>query len=125
MSSKPYSIDEIIKLVKETMNSIDSVRLFYELRKKKIKFLRKTSLEVIRASIALHMLGLPITTTLLSAILGLDTQYIRVALHALGDKHVLILKREDYGSRGYGYEWIPNPAVLGDFISSNDNRDEE
>jgi len=124
MSTKPYSIDEIIKLVRETMNSIDSVRLFYELRKKKIKFLRKRSLEVVRASIALHMLGLPITTSLLSVILSLDTQYIRVALHTLGDKHVLILKRDDYGSRGYGYEWVPNPAVLGDFMKSIRKGDE-
>ena len=124
MSTKPYSIDEIIKLVRETMNSIDSVRLFYELRRKKIKFLRKRSLEVVRASIALHMLGLPITTSLLSVILSLDTQYIRVALHTLGDKHVLILKRDDYGSRGYGYEWVPNPAVLGDFMKSIRKGDE-
>ena len=110
------TIEEVISLVRDTMDSIDPVRLFYELKKKKVKFLRERSLEIARAAISLHILGLPINTTVLSCILDIDPQVIRSVMHALGDKHVFTLKREGYGSKGYGYEWIPNPAVLGEFI---------
>ena len=40
MSNKPLTFDGVIELVKETMDSIDSIKLYYELKKKKIKFIR-------------------------------------------------------------------------------------
>ena len=116
-SNESLTLDQVISLVKDTMDSIDPAKLFYELKKKKVKFLRERSLEIARAAISLHILGLPINTTVLSCILDIDPQVIRSVMHTLGDKHVFTLKRGGYGSKGYGYEWIPNPAVLGDFIS--------
>ena len=117
MSNEPLSLDEVIRLVRETMVSIDPAKLYYELKKRKIKFIRERSLAITRAAISLHILGLPINTTVLSCVLDIDPQIIRSVMHTLGDKHVFTLKRGGYGSKGYGYEWIPNPAVLGDFIS--------
>jgi len=116
-NDEPLTLDQVISLVRVTMKSIDPVRLFYELKKKRVKFLRERSVEIARAAISLHILGLPINTTFLSCILDIDPQIIRTVMHTLGDKHVFTLKREGFGSKGYGYEWTPNPAILGDFIN--------
>ena len=104
MGYKTISPEELRKLVLQEMSKIDDTRLYYELRAKKVR--RMLDLTTLKCCIALHRLGLPITVGLVSYILGQHESSVRTKLHVLGDKHLLVLKRES----GI-FEWTLSPLA--------------
>jgi hypothetical protein len=106
------TMDEIFKLVHGEMEKIDDVKLFYELRKRQLKYFYHQRI-YLKVVIALTKLHLPITSSMLSFIMSKRSSLNIPSLHCLGDKHLLILKRVI----GRHYEWIASPLLL-DLIKS-------
>ena len=98
------TVDDILKLVNEEIAKIDDVRLHYELRLRKIQYIGNK--QPIKVIIALAKLKLPITSNLVNAILGSPDHIAQI--HNFGDKHLLILKRQNLKC----FEWIPSDLLL-------------
>ncbi|MFZ7138786.1 MAG: hypothetical protein ACOWW1_10275 [archaeon] len=98
----PLSEADIIALVKEEMNKLDDVRLFYTCRQFNVK---QKQLKYVRCLLALDELGLPINSLWVHDILQTDYRSALVSLHNLGDKHVIVLKRK----KGRQLEWVLHP----------------
>lgn len=110
--SEALSVQDVLMRVHLKIKEIDEVRLYYELRKKQIKFISRST-KMLKIVIALTTLGFPITSTLVKAV-GNYSQVSHCigALHGLGDKHLLVLKRKV----GKQYHWMASP-ILQDIIS--------
>jgi len=108
---KPLSVQDVLMRVRLKIKEIDEVRLYYELRKRQIKYCRNT--KILKIVIGLVVSGFPITSNLVKAMGEYnDVGDVIASLHLLGDKHLLVLKRV----LGKRYKWIPS-AILKDIIS--------
>lgn len=112
--TEPLTEMQAIEAIKDIMNQIEYHTIYFTFKSMKIKHIRKPTVETMRACLALHLSGLPVTSSLLSHILDFKTKSQMSAivgrLHQLGDKHCLTLKR--MGSGGIGFEWAVNPVFL-------------
>jgi len=108
------NLQELREHVLKEAQKIDDWSLYWFLRSKNIKYLLPTnkSFRLLKYAIILHRLGLPITSSLISFINGINSRNIIQALHQLGDKHLLIFKRKP----GKHYEWMLNTQLLGVFL---------
>lgn len=79
---------EAIEIIQDTINRIPEFVAYYSLRSYKVPRVRKASMRIVRACIALEFLGLHITTNLLEFVLG-DKNKLYTILHRLGDYNVL------------------------------------
>ena len=71
------------------------------------------TVELMKACLAIHHSGLPITTELVAPLLGKNRIYLSAPLHGLGDKQCLTLVRSSE-SRGQGHplQWVINPLFI-------------
>ena len=100
--------DDLLKLINEEIAKIDEVRLYYELKVRRLHYLSKPHQKrYLKVVIALAKLKLPITANMIQAVLGQEIPTILYPLHNLGDKHLLVLKRQD----GKSFEWIPSDLL--------------
>lgn len=111
-------MDDVFKLVHGEMEKVDDVRLFYELRRKQLKFFQKQTTHI-KLLIVLTKLHLPITSAMVRFLLNKSSSHNIDSLHSLGDKHLLILKRVI----GRRYEWMASPLLL-DLMENIDGKKE-
>jgi len=105
--NEALTVNDVLRLVHEEMDKIDEVRLFYELKKRKLKYV-KLQQRILKVVIALAKMRLPITSCMVNAVFNYDrVNKVIPSLHNLGDKHLLVLKRVI----GRHYEWIPSPML--------------
>jgi len=109
-----------VELIKNRMGEIPRFKIYYTLRIMKAKPIRDETVDTMRACLAIHQMGLPITTDMLGATMGKTKGPRRYnlssRLHLLGDKNALVLRR---GQRGRELSWHVSPTFLsyygGDF----------
>jgi len=110
------TLDELKKRVFEEADKIDDAKLYFHLRRLRIRYLVPSlkSFYVLKVLIAMRRLRLPINSNTITWLFK-DKSNIFTILHNLGDKHLLILKRKKRI-----YEWVLNEHLLGDFVEGED-----
>jgi len=101
---------QAIEYLMNIMDTIPNENVYGTMRSMKLKRIRTPSVDCMRACLALHQVGLPVTSRLVRNLLGKDRGTVLSMLHSLGDKHCLVLKRSDV-LRNY-YEWVVDPLFL-------------
>lgn len=102
-------IDDVLSFISQIYASIEPYEVYYALRAMKVKFIRESTVDLLRWCIAVRKAGFPITTTLLSSLTGIKRGQIAQSLHILGDKGVLLLlKYQEKLPRGE-HRWIISP----------------
>jgi len=95
------------------MSGIEHWAIDITLKLMRAKPIRKETIETMRACLAIHHHGWPITTSLLGAVMGREegpeSYNLSSRLHLLGDKNALILRR---GSRGRELKWHVSPTFM-------------
>jgi len=107
--SEAISIEQLLNMIREEMKKIEYHEVYYRLKQYKVKNFRPITVEIVRCAIALERLGLPVTTSLIVDTLHVQYVSVLTICHALGDKHVLLLKRKDSGKP---LEWKVHPAFM-------------
>ena len=107
--------EEVLNLIRDTAKSIDYDRVYYTLRKLRVKWLKPRTVEIMRLCLAIDKLGFTITTNLLNHLMGLQgrgkkNRTIQL-LHTMGDKHLLVYVRENTPV----YRWKVSPLVTRQF----------
>ena len=102
---------QAIEMIQDYMKQIERTNVVFAFKRMRVKPIRKTTVDLMRACIAVHDYGLPITTGLISAVFGGMTGK-STGLHTLGDKKCLLLKKSDIKRDGYRLEWTIDPMFL-------------
>ena len=101
-----------IVLIQDYMKEIEPFRVTFALKRMKLKHIRTSTVKLMRACIALHDFGLPVSTDLVSTVLEARRTNILARLHTLGDKKCLLLKRRSIKIPGHPLEWTIDPLFL-------------
>jgi hypothetical protein len=109
-----------LALAQEKAKEVDEARVYYTLRKMRLRFIRSSAVKVVKYAVALMELGLPITAPLMTTILKKVDKSVLAQLHNLGDRHVLVLKRLDSTC----YEWTLSGIFLKHYGSAEGDSDE-
>lgn len=110
--------ERLKEMLEETKNQIDDAALYFELKKRKL-IRGNQSLENTKVILAMVKLHIPITAYSLNWATGRKgTGSALSVLHTMGDKNLLLWKRQSNLDRGSGnpYEWIISP-YLADLMS--------
>lgn len=114
MSCKQMSmtLTKLKEIFEEKKRGIDEVKLYYEMRKKKL-IRGSQSLDNIKTIIAMTECHIPITTHTFTWLTGKSYGHSIATLHLLGDKNVLVWKRnlDKIPSSGEPFEWIISPFM--------------
>jgi len=107
---------QAIELLRNTMEQIENHKVYFTFKLMKLKHIRTQTVNLMRACLSAHQLGLPITTHLMCVMLNVDKRSSGAALsnrlHVLGDKHCLVLKRGGSRGRGAPNEWMVDSVFL-------------
>ena len=101
---------QALEIIMNIMEGIPNENVYGTMRSMKLKRIKTPGVNYMRACLALHKVNLPITTRLVATLANKKLATTLSALHGLGDKHCLVLKRSD-AKRGY-YEWVVDPVFL-------------
>ena len=94
---------EIKQLVTREREKFPYHQVYFTLKKLKLRHLTKKTVKNFRTMLAMDSLGLPITTYTLDFMKKKSCQNTSLSsLHNYGDRHLLILRRED--KRNYRWE---------------------
>ena len=105
MQEPSLNVEEALEWIRQKTEEIPYHKVYFTLRMMKVKSITKQTIETMRTILSLHEYNIPITTNIIESLTGKN----RIAmLHTLGDKELLILKREDRRI----LEWIVNPIFL-------------
>jgi hypothetical protein len=110
LTVEALTVDELLRRVRRRAKEIYPTPIIYALRKMRAGKAQRRQVEVLRHAVALAELGLPITVHLIANLCNISYSSTLSVLHALGDKHVLVLKRKDY--KGGPFEWLLSPVFL-------------
>lgn len=94
--------NEFIYELKRRADRIDNTRVYFVLRKMRLRPVRVHTVELVKLCIAINEAGLPITNTLMSSITNKTECNSNVTLHILGDRKILTILRDDK----YMNRWI-------------------
>jgi len=87
----------------------------------KLKGIHEATTTLMRACFAIHSAGLPVTTSLLSAMLNKNAGALVQSLHLLGGRRIIKIKRKDkHRGRGGPYEWRVHPVFINHFYGEKD-----
>lgn len=102
-------LDSVLKILIERYENIPYHKVYFSLKEWGIKNIRgKSSVNIIRACIAIETMGLPeITSRLISACCQIPIRNISEKLHNLGDQKVLLCKRKRLKTKPTElYSWV-------------------
>jgi hypothetical protein len=85
---------QLLKMINQLVTSMPREKVFYELKKLNVTVKAET-VDVMCVCLALHTIGLPITEHLVNFSRKKAPYSSLQALHTLGDRHILILKRRE------------------------------
>ena len=106
-----HSIDIILDEIRANYDKIENFLIYYALRDYGARNIRDATRDTVKACVAIHKYGLPLTSSLVSAICGRPQQNVVNSLHILGDKYVVnMVKGESAGSGSY--VWVVNETFL-------------
>lgn len=90
------SPEEVLQLIRERIASINRTHVYYALRRYKYRPIREPTLDIVVFCLAIDSLGLPITYDLIQSLRPHVTspKCNYSSLHNLGDKNILVLRRE-------------------------------
>lgn len=114
MPPRAITTMQAIEMIQDHMKKIEPTNVVFAFKRMRVKPIRKTTVELMRACIAVHDYGLPITTGLISAVFGGKTGK-SVGLHTLGDKKCLLLKKSDIKKGAHRLEWTIDPIFLANY----------
>jgi len=113
MNETPITEMQAIEILRNIMNQIPHHKVYFTMKELKLRRIRTETVDMMRACLAIHHSGLPITTELISILLGKTRGYLAGSLHGLGDKQCLTLKRgESSKGRGDPCQWLINPLFI-------------
>ena len=98
------------EMIQDHMKKIEPTNVVFAFKRMRLKPIRTTTVDLMRACIAIHDFGLPITLGLVTALF--EGSYKGTGLHTLGDKKCLLLKRSDIKRKGHRLEWTIDPLFL-------------
>ena len=107
---------QALEAIANIMEKIPNENVYGTMRSMKLRRIRTPTVNYMRACLALHSVGLPITSNLVAFLTktlpfsAADISATVCALHNLGDKHCIVLKRSDAQRRHY--EWVVDPVFL-------------
>jgi len=102
--SKMLTEKDLKDLVLKEIGKLNDVKIYYEC--KRISTYLSRSTKYVKVCIALTNLGLPINAYTVSFIVNRGISTVISSLHSLGDKNILLLKR----NRNKYFEWIIRPS---------------
>ena len=105
MQEPSFRVEDALELIRQNAKEIPYHKVYFTLRLMKVKPIFKQTVETIRMILVLHGYNIPIKTDIIAKLTGKGRLSM---LHTLGDKEILILKREDK----HKLEWILNPVFL-------------
>lgn len=103
------SADDVLELTQQEAAEIPCERVYYTLKRMRLKPLFPQTIETMRLCLALHRLGLRVTAFIIAALRGCTKENALISLHILGDKKCLTLLR---GSKKDCLQWIVSPDFL-------------
>ncbi len=119
MTPKAMTDMQAVELIQDHMKQIEPFRVVFAFKRMRMKHIRKSTVDTMRACIALHDYRIPITTRWVGTIRGIEKvkdQYgLSPQLHGLGDKKCLLLKRRDISIMGHPNEWTIDPIFLANY----------
>ena len=112
---QPITEMQAIELIRNTMKEIPTHKVFFTMKLMKLTRIYAVTVQKMKACLALHLHGLPITTSLLTSLMKespnlSDMSGAISTLHSLGDKNCLVLKR-GMGTAKH-LEWMVSPVFL-------------
>jgi hypothetical protein len=115
MTPKALTQMQGVELIQDHMKQIAPFLVVNAFIKMKLRPLRTSTVDMMRACLAIYDYRLPITTRLIGSVLGADESSVGTRLHNLGDKKCLLLKRSDIKKRGHRLEWTIDPLFLANY----------
>ncbi len=107
------TLESALQTIRDRAKDVDNARVYMCLRAMHVKPIRVSTVEDVKLLIALNELNLQITTRLWYAVKGDCHSFDHnknnnacIALHTLGDKKVLVLKRGESSNYKYRHSWI-------------------
>lgn len=116
LETVPLTEDDVKKRVLEAMDKIPCERVYFELRKYRVRYIKEETIILVKCCMALRKVGLPITQRTVNWILGRDENSLLYSLHQLGDKKILVFKRDDKRR----FTWLLNPIFVGESLVKGD-----
>ena len=112
---QPITEMQAIEIIRNTMKEIPAYKVYYTMKLMKLTRIYSATVEKLRACLAIHLHGLPVTTTLVASVIKKSPTYTDVSgivttLHSLGDKNCLVLKRGTRKMRNL--EWVISPTFM-------------
>ena len=112
MTPKTLTAMQAMELVQDYAKDIEEFRVVFAFKRMRVKPIFKSTVALMKACIAIHDFGLPITTETLSLVTGSRRSNFTRRLHMLGDRKCLLLKRRDISPQGQPLEWTIDPLFL-------------
>jgi len=106
------AVEKVVGIMKHIMEEIPHHKVYFTMREMKLRRISEATTDYMKACLAIHSCGFPITTFWVQKILGKDRASLAQTLHGLGDKNCLTMKRKVQSGRGGAYEWVINPVFL-------------
>jgi len=103
------TVEDTLELVRREASTIPTEQVYFALKKMRIKWIYTQTVETMRFCLAVHRLGLRVTSPLMAALRGNSESSVMETLHMLGDKKCLTLLR---GSKKDRLQWIVSPIFL-------------
>ena len=106
---KIISSEDFLELVRSKSEKIPYHRVYFCLKRMRLKSVFRQTVETMRFCISIHNMGLRITTSLIGALRNRSRSSVLETLHALGDKKCLTIVRS---SKASGLQWIISALFL-------------
>lgn len=115
MMEQPITEMQAIEIIRNTMKEIPAYKVYYTMKLMNLSRIYAVTVKKMRACLAIHLHGLPITTPLLNSVLiespsQSDLPGAVTILHSLGDKNCLVMKRGTKSKKRL--EWVVSPVFL-------------
>jgi len=115
---KKLSAEDVLSLINREVASLPYERVYYALKRMRLKPLFQQTVETMRFCLAIHNLGLRVTASLISTLRGCTRDNVLTSLHILGDKRCLTLLR---GSRNRCSRWVVSSDFLEKYVGEIEN----
>jgi len=115
------TLKKLEEMIWREYEKIPPERVYFTMKKMQLKRIRSENVETMRFSLALHKLGIFVTTHLIASLRGISLTEALRHLHRLGDSKCLTLLRDGKGTanrwvvssvflESYGWKWEDHPG---------------
>ena len=104
------TLNKLEEMIRLEYRKVPPERVYFTMKKMKVKRIRSETVETMRFSLALHKLGIFVTTHLIASLRGISEIEALRLLHRLGDVKCLTLLRD--GKGGTANRWVVSSVFL-------------